>query len=149
MGRDVPGFSGSTSRTFLPLVDHVAIEDVDRGVAACDDFDGIPAIHFEFARQVLLVGDAPPSQHARLAPLLRVLIRRHSRSARLGVDPGVDRQAMKGDQVAHVGLLDLELERARPDRVGPENVVVQPASRLSLYRGSNFLVPQRYWSRRW
>ena len=65
-----------------PLVDHVAVEDVDRGVAARDDLDRVPAVDLEFARQVLLVSDAPPAEDTCLAALLLDLGR--SASSRRG-----------------------------------------------------------------
>ena len=68
-----------------------------------DDLDGVPAIHLEVAREMFLVGDAPASQHTRLASLPRSLKGRHVGATRLWVDPGVDGQAIQCDQIAHVG----------------------------------------------
>src|SRR5262249_23287857 len=107
-------------------VDDLAVEDVRRLVAAGDHLGRVPAVALEVARPALLVAYPLAAEDARPTPVGLVEEGRRVGVAGLGVDPGVELHAVEREQVADVGLLDLELERARPDGVGPSDVVVEP-----------------------
>ncbi len=100
-------------------IDDLAIEDVNCSIALGDDFNGIPAVTLKFTSEMLLVGDPFAPQHPGFAPFFRVFIRGHLLAARRRVDPGVDRETVKGDQITDVGLLDLILERRGQTASGP------------------------------
>src|SRR5208337_779112 len=97
-----------------PVAVHdVPVEDMCHGVAPRDDLGGVPPFDLEHASEVLLVADSLAAEHPGHAAVGGLEERGHRLLAGLRVGPGVELEAVEGDQVTHVGLLHLELERLR------------------------------------
>ena len=58
-----------------------------------------------------------------------------SSAAVLGSIERVERESKERQQVADIGLLDLKLKASRPYGIRPVEMIIEPASRFSLYRG--------------
>src|SRR3954470_23605895 len=65
---------GVNQSDVLPLVDHLAVQDMDGTVTRGDDLGRVPAVDLEIAGQPLLVADALPAEHAGNASGLRVQV---------------------------------------------------------------------------
>ena len=99
-------------------VDNGSIENMSHCIAFGDDFDGVPPIAFVFAAEMFLIGDPFAAEHARHAAEGRGEERRHGLFLGFWVDRGVEPHAVQRDEVADVGLLDLELKRGARRRRG-------------------------------
>ena len=73
-----------------------------------------------------------PPRTRCLAPFLGFLERGLFVAASLGIDPGVERESIKRQQVADIRLLDLELKASRPHRVRPVEMIIK--ARVTLQR---------------